>query len=114
MADEPILATITGEYFQPVRLHYQVFDHEGLLRAFKKLRCVEEDRTQPRRVWLYDHEAKELRFERSYAEFPAHLRTIALGSFYPRGQGLLPLDLRSCERPLLAIAFFDKHISQSV
>ena len=26
MADKPILATITGEFFQPVRLHYQVLD----------------------------------------------------------------------------------------
>jgi hypothetical protein len=35
MADEPLLATVTGEHFQPVRLHYKVYDHEGLLRAFR-------------------------------------------------------------------------------
>lgn len=113
MTDEPILATITGEYFQPVRLHYQVFDQEGLLRAFKKLRCVDEDPTQPRRVWLYDHEAKKLPLKQSYAQLPKHLRPVVLGSFFLRGKDELLLDLRSCERALLAIPFFDQHISRS-
>src|SRR5206468_10951697 len=68
--------------------------------------------TQPRRVWLYDHE-EGLRFKRSYAEFPEHLRPIVLGSFYLRGKDELLLDLRSCERALLAIEFFDKYIPRS-
>jgi hypothetical protein len=46
MPEEALLATMTGELFQPVRLHYRVFDSDGLLRAFQKLRCV--DRRFPR------------------------------------------------------------------
>ena len=114
MADELILATVTGEYFQPVRLHYRIDDYPGLLRAFKKLRCVARDPTQPRRVWLYDHEAKGLRFKHSYAQLPKHLRPIVIGSFFLRTKDKAVLDLRSCERAVLAIPFFDKHIPRSV
>jgi hypothetical protein len=114
MADKPILATLTGDDFQPVRLHYQVFDHEGLLHAFKKLRCVEHDPTQERWVWLYDHEAKNLRFERSFAEIPKKLHPIVIGSFFLREKDKLLLDLRSCERALLAIPFFATHLPHHI
>ncbi len=40
MTEKQLLVTHTGEYIQPVRLHYQVFDHTGLLRAFQSLRCL--------------------------------------------------------------------------
>jgi hypothetical protein len=114
MADKPILATMTGEYFQPVRLHYEVFDHEGLLRAFKKLRCLDFDATHQRWVWLYDREAKSLKFKQSYAQIPKHLHPIVIGSVFLRGKDKMLLDLRSCERAALAVPFFDKHISRSV
>lgn len=114
MADKPILATLTGEYFQPVRLHYRVFDHEGLVRVFKKLRCLDYDTTQQRWVWLYDHEAKSLRFQQSYAQLPKHLHPLVIGSFFLRGKDKLLLDLRSCERASLAVPFFDNHLPRSV
>ena len=37
MADKAILATVTGEFFQPVRLYYRIFDDKGLLQALNKL-----------------------------------------------------------------------------
>jgi hypothetical protein len=114
MADEPLLATITGEHFQPVRLHYIVFDNEGLLRAFKKLRCLDYDATQQRWVWLYAEEAKTLRFKQSYAQIPKHLHPLVLGSFFLRTNDQLLLDLRSCERALQAIPFFDRHLPGAV
>ena len=46
MADKQILGTLTGEHFQPVRLHYRVLNQQGVLRAFKKLRCVDHDPTK--------------------------------------------------------------------
>jgi hypothetical protein len=114
MGDEPILGTVTGEFFQPVRLHYQVTDPEGLMLAFKKLRCLDRDRTRPRWVWLYDHEARSLPFKQAYAQLPKQLRPVIIGSFFPRADRVLLLDLRSCERALLAIPFFDKHLPRSV
>ncbi len=73
MADQSLLGTLTGEHFQPVRLHYRVLNHPGLKQAFEKLRCLEYDAPRKRWVWLYAHEAKNLRFQRSYAQFPKEL-----------------------------------------
>jgi hypothetical protein len=112
--DKPILATLTGEYFQPVRLHYEVFNHEGLMRAFKKLRCLDFDPTQQRWVWLYDYEAKNLQFKQSYAQIPKHLHPMVIGSIFVRDKDKMLLDLRSCERATLAVPFFDKHLPRSV
>jgi hypothetical protein len=114
MSAEPLLATVTGENFQPVRLHYRVLDPERLLPTFKQLRCLDRDPTRPRWVWLYDHEAKKLRFEQSYAQIPKHLHPVVIGSFFPRANDQLLLDLRSCERAVAAIPFFDKHLPRSV
>jgi hypothetical protein len=114
MAEQTILATMTGERFQPVRLHYRVLDHDGLLAAFRKLRCVQHDPTQERWVWLYDKEAKKLRFQQSYAQIPGHLHPIVIGSFFPRGKDELLLDLRSCERATAAIPFFDRYLPRRV
>ena len=112
--DKPILATLTGEYFQPVRLHYEVINHEGLTRAFKKLRCLDFDATQQRWVWLYDHEAKNLQFKQSYAQIPKHLHPMVIGSIFLRRKDKMLLDLRSCERATLAVPFFDRHVPRSV
>jgi len=114
MAEQTILATMTGEHFQPVRLHYRVFDRKRLLRAFEKLRCVDRDQTQLRWVWLYDFEARNLPFEKSYAQIPKQYHPIVIGSFIPRSEDRLVLDLRSCDRATLAIPFFDKHLPRSV
>jgi hypothetical protein len=114
MADKTILATITGEFYQPVRLHYRVFDDKGLLQAFRKLSCVKEDLPRQRWVWLYDHEAKGLTFKQSYAQIPENLRPVVLGSLSQRPNDKLVLDLRSGERALAAIPFFDAHIPRSV
>src|SRR5947209_875364 len=114
MADQTLLATMTGEHFQPVRLHYRILNRTGLLRAFEKLRCVDYDRTRERWVWLYAHEAKRLRFARSYAQFPKELHPIVIGSFFLRSKEALLLDLRSCERAMLAIPFFDAHLPRKL
>jgi hypothetical protein len=110
MADQSLLATMTGEHFQPVRLHYKVLNRPGLLRAFEKLRCLDYDSTRKRWVWLYAHEAKRLRFQKSYAQFPKELHPIVIGSVFLRSKETLLLDLRSCERAMLAIPFFDSHL----
>jgi hypothetical protein len=108
------MGTLTGEHFQPVRLHYRVLNHPGLLRAFEKLRCLEYDAPRKRWVWLYDHEAKTLRFQRSYAQFPKELRPIVIGAFFLRTEKTLLLDLRSYERALLAIPFFDTQLPRKL
>jgi hypothetical protein len=80
------------------------------LRAFERLRCLDYESSRRRWVWLYAHEAKRLRFQRSYAQFPKELHPIVIGAFFLRTEETLVLDLRSCERALLAIPFFDTHL----
>jgi hypothetical protein len=92
MAEKTILGTITGEFFQPVRLHYRVLDSKGLLRAFEKLRCVEQDPPRHRWVWKYADEAKSLKFKQSYAQIPKELHPIVLGSFFHRTEDQLLLE----------------------
>jgi hypothetical protein len=113
-ADQTLLGTVTGEPFQPVRLHYRMFDRRALLNALKKLRCVDHDPSRDRWVWLYEYEARDLQFKQAHAQIPEHLRPIVIGSFFVRGKDKLLLDLRSPERALAAIEFFDKHIPRSV
>jgi hypothetical protein len=114
MADRSLLATMTGEHFQPVRLHYKVLNRTRLLRAFERLRCLDYDAPRKRRVWLYAHESKKLQFQRSYAQFPKELHPIVIGAFFLRTGESLLLDLRSCERALLAIPFFDAHLPRGL
>jgi len=114
MSDKTLLVTTTGENIQPVRLHYKVFDRKGLLKAFKKLRCVESDPARQRWVWLYDFEAKSLPFKQTYAQIPRQHHPMVIGSFFPRSGDRLVLDLRSFERARLAIPFFDRHIPRRV
>ncbi len=114
MADQSLLGTLTGEHFQPVRLHYRVLNHPGLKQAFEKLRCLEFDAPRMRWVWLYADEAKDLQFQRSYSHFPKELRPIVIGAFFLRTEETLLLDLRSCERALLAIPFFDQHLPRKL
>jgi hypothetical protein len=109
MSAKSVLSTVTGELFQPVRLHYQVFNRKALLDSLQKLRCIKHVAEQGRWVWLYEDEARGLPFQNSYDRLPDTLRPIVIGSFFLRDEGLL-LDLRSCERALEAIPFFDKHI----
>src|SRR5262249_37337318 len=46
----------------------------------------------------------------SYAQIPKELHPIVIGAFFLRSNETLLLDLRSCERALLAIPFFDTHL----
>ncbi len=110
MIVKPLNSTMTGELYQPVRLHYEVFDRKAVLRALKKLRCVERDPTRLRWVWLYDYKARNLSFQTSYEQIPEQYQPVVIGSFIPRNEDRMVLDLRSFERAWLAIPFFDKHI----
>lgn len=109
---KPALCTSTGELFQLVRVHYQVFNQKTVLGVFKKLRCIDFDADRNRWVWLFEHEAKKLRFGKPYNQVPKNMRPIVIGYFTFRGKDQMLLDVRSYERATKAISFFDKRISQ--
>jgi hypothetical protein len=101
--------TVTGEIFQPIRLYYQVFNRNEIEKDFNRLRCVEFDTTKNRWVWLYDEEAKSIDLKNKFSS----ISPIIIGSFFWKGSDALVLDVRSYERALEAIKFFDKEISRS-
>jgi len=109
-----IILTMTGEIFQPVRLYYHVHDLHQLHRIFKKISCMYFDESN-RCIWLYDGEAKPLKFKQPYASIPKNRRPIILGAFY-RGPAddNMHLDVGSIERATAAVPFFDKRIGRSI
>src|SRR5690349_24535720 len=68
------IQTLTGELFQPIRLYYRLHNKSAVQVAFNKLRCMEFDRMGQRWVWLYDNEAKRLRFNKPWSSIPAERR----------------------------------------
>jgi len=110
MSDEKTLqATVTGEIVQPIRLYYQLADKKRLIDRFSQLRCIDFDRDGNRWVWLYAYESRSLKFEKSYSSIPKEMHPVIIGSFFLKGNEVF-LDLRSFDRAIKAIPFFDKHV----
>ena len=108
-----LLMTMTGEIHQPVRLYYEVYDKAKVVQALSKLRCVECNRDEERWVWLFQSEAKKLKFTTPYGKIPKHRRPIIIGSFRFPQDDVMWLDVRSHERATKAIVFFDRRIPRS-
>lgn len=108
---------MTGEVYLPIRLFYQVHDMTELQQQFAKLSCMDFDTAKDRWVWVYLHEAKALKFTKSYAALPKGTREtqpIVLGSFFRHCREEMNLDVASVDRASAAIVFFDKRIPRSI
>ncbi len=101
--------TSTGEIFQPIRVHYNVKNKLELIYEFSKLQCIDLDSTHNRWVWLYVAEARKIQF----ANQPPEKERIIIGEFIFKGKDELVLNLRSIERALEAIVFFDQYFSRN-
>lgn len=110
MSEKTIGMTVTGEIFQPVRLYYTVSNRQKVEKCLERLRCMNMDASQKRWVWLYDEEAKGIDFKNKFSSLPENIRPVVIGSFVWKNAKTLILDVRSYERALAAIQFFDKHI----
>ena len=107
-----LLATMTGEFVQPVRVYYRIQDKGALKRVFSKLKCIEFDRDRDRQVWLYQKEAKKLTFEKPYSSIPPEYKPLVIGSFFTEKNNEMYLEVRSIERAIEGIMFFDKYIKR--
>lgn len=108
--DRRLLTTMTKEIYMLARLHYDLLDSEKIHRVFLKLRCMKYDPLQDRWVWLYEAEAKRLKFKGTYKDIPIERRPIVLGSFFFRNKGEMVLDLNSFDRAIQAVIFFNKYL----
>jgi len=109
-----LLNTITNESYMLARIYYDLRDKGKLQRIFSKLRCMDYDKNLDRWVWLYQGEAKKLKFNKPYDKIPRHQRPIVLGSFFSKDDGSMYLNTNSFVRARRAVVFFDKHIPRSV
>lgn len=109
-----LLTTTTGELLQPVRLHYDLLNKKEMIRIFNKLGCIDFDTSKRRWTWVYARESSSLKFKWSYNDLPKEARRVVLGSFFITSDTEMHLDLRSVERALAAVGFFDQRIPHSV
>lgn len=105
-----LLTTMTQEFYMLARLHYDLLDPEKIQRVFLKLRCMEHDPFRNRWVWLYEAEARKLKFKGRYQDIPIERRPIVLGAFFFKNKGKMVLDLNSFDRAIKAVVFFDKYL----
>lgn len=110
MNKDKILITTTGEIFQPVRIYYNIKNKESIKRVFRKLKCVKYDKNLDRYVWLYHKESKHIKFKKTSSKVNS-LNTIVLGAFFYKRNEMY-LEVRSIERCLEGIVFFDKYIKE--
>lgn len=110
--EKQMVSVKTGEPYQPVRIYYDLFKKKTVLSAFQKLKCMEYDAASERWNWLYEAEAKKLRFSNSYGTLRPADKPLILGYFTFRGEDQMLLDLRSSERAMHALDFFDKRINR--
>ena len=114
MNNVKLMATMTGEYFQPVRIYYKVKSMAALQKKFSAISCMNFDSGNNRWVWLFDDECKMLQFEKNYDSIPMDLRPIVLGSFFSSSSQEMRLDVGSIERAIQGILFFDKHVGKKI
>lgn len=112
--DKALLATMTAEPLQLVRIHYDLADKNEAERTFKKLKCMDFDPAKTRWTWNYHEEAKDVKFKQSYADISKEYMPIVLGSFYFPTEQHMYLDVNSFDRTMAAIKFFDEYLSREV
>ncbi|WP_072620323.1 hypothetical protein [Spirulina major] len=109
-----LAATRTGEFSQPIRLYYRISKQKTVLGALKKLRCVYYEKPLKRWRWMYEYEAKKIRFDIPYQKVPKEHRPLILGDFFFPSETEMVIDLRSFQRATEAIVFFDRRINRRV
>jgi hypothetical protein len=114
MPQKRLLVTTTGEYMQPARVYYDLFNKQRLKKIFSNMPFMQFDPKYDRWTWLYTGKAKKLKFQVRYADIPRSARRIVLGSFLNNKEDEMFLEVRSFERATKGISFFDQKIPRSV
>lgn len=111
-SQKQLVSVKTGEPYQPVRIYYQVFKKKTVLTALQKLKCIQYEPGRDRWNWLYEAEAKKLHFDRSYNSLTPADKPLILGYFTFRGEDQMLFDLRSGQRAVVGLDFFDKRFNR--
>ncbi|MDM8536926.1 hypothetical protein QUF70_09255 [Desulfobacterales bacterium HSG17] len=109
-----LLKTMTDEVLMLARIYYDLVDKVKVQEIFSKIRCMNYNSSKNRWEWLYEKEAKKLKFAASYYSIPVERRPIILGSFYSNKNDEMYIDVNSFDRAKIAVLFFDKYIPRTV
>ena len=102
-----LLATMTNEAFQPVRLYYSVPGRSFVTEKLRALKCMVEVPHERCWLWLFDAEAAPLWFGAGGSDdVPRERRPIVLGRIrFPKSGGMT-LQTHSIERAIAGARFF--------
>jgi hypothetical protein len=109
-----LLATMTKEPFQPVRLYYDIPGRGFVGQRLAALRCMSREPLGKSWQWLYLAEAEGLTFFAGHADVPEEVQPIILGRFrFPRRGGMV-VELNSLPRAIEAARFFGPILGEKV
>ncbi|MBZ5499351.1 MAG: hypothetical protein LAP85_23380 [Acidobacteriia bacterium] len=109
-----LLATITGEPFQPVRLYYSIPDRLFVVKKLRAMKCMLEVPPERCWQWLFQSEAAALRFPGEYDAVPKEERPIVLGRIrFPQKDGMT-LQTNSIPRAIEGARFFGTRLGPEV
>ena len=112
--EKVLQASLTGGVVQPVRLYYATSAEARLADTLAQLQCIEYEANTKSWIWLYEAEARNLRFDKPYSSIPKKKRPIVIGRLSLSVDNGLHIDLRTIHRATKAIEFFDKHIPRTI
>ena len=110
-----LLATMTNEPFQPVRLYYTVPDEAFVVRKLEKLECMVEVPQERGWQWLFHGETASMQFAAGgFDDVPKERRPIVLGRIrFPKRHGMT-IETNSIERAIAGARFFAPRLGTDV
>jgi hypothetical protein len=110
-----LLATMTNEPFQPVRLYYSIPDCPFVTEKLRALKCMIEVPRERCWQWLFDAEAALLRFAAGgYDDVPKERRPVVLGCIRFPKPGGMTLQTNSIDRAIVGARFFAPRLGPEV
>jgi len=109
-----LLATMTNEPFQPVRLYYSVPGRAFVIKKLRKLECMVEVPSEGCWQWLFEAEAASLRFFGGYDDVPKKRRPIIIGRIRVPRSGGMTFETNSIPRAIEGARFFHPRLGPKV
>ena len=110
-----LLATMTNEPFQPVRLYYSIPDRSFVVEKLRTLKCMVQAPHERCWQWLFHAETASLRFTAGgYHDVPKEKRPIVLGRIRFPKPGGMTLQTNSIDRAIAGARFFAPRLGPEV
>lgn len=111
---KPPAFTVTGEIYQPARLHFTIRDPRRLPKALDKLHSLRFDHAHQCWVWLHKGDPSRLKFVRPEAYPLIPNETLVLATIRLSDRREMHVDTISFERAIAATELLARHIPRNV